>query len=176
MGCFVSLYNYIGFRLERAPFNLSDAAIGCIFALYLTGTVASTWSGRLADRIGRRRVLWGTKLLMLAGLVLTLSDWLPLVVVGIGLFTFAFFAGHTTASSWVGRRAGPAKALASALYLSAYYLGSSLVGSLSGLFWHRGGWSGVAAALVLILMLSIAVAWRLRSLPVKQCRRLNLRR
>ncbi|GAB7125606.1 MFS transporter [Silvimonas sp. JCM 19000] len=168
MGCFVSLYNYIGFRLERAPFNLSDAAIGCIFALYLTGTVASTWSGRLADRIGRRRVLWGTKLLMLAGLVLTLSDWLPLVVVGIGLFTFAFFAGHTTASSWVGRRAGPAKALASALYLSAYYLGSSLVGSLSGLFWHRGGWSGVAAALVLILMLSIAVAWRLRSLPVKQ--------
>lgn len=168
MGCFVSLYNYIGFRLERAPFNLSDAAIGTIFSLYLVGTFASTWAGRLADRIGRRHVLWGTKLIMLAGLLLTLSNWLPLVVAGIGLFTFAFFAGHTVASSWVGRRAGPAKALASALYLSAYYLGSSLVGSLSGLFWNRGGWTGVALALIFILLASVAVALRLRTLPVKQ--------
>ncbi|MDN0082947.1 MFS transporter [Crenobacter sp. SG2305] len=167
MGCFVSLYNYIGFRLEAAPFGLRDSTIGAIFTLYLVGTFASTWSGRLADRIGRRHVLWGMKALMLTGLLLTLANWLPLVIVGIGLFTFAFFGGHTVASSWVGRRAGGAKALAASLYLSCYYLGSSLVGSLSGLFWAHDQWTGVCLALAAIVLVSLAVALRLRRLPAK---------
>ncbi|MBB5189731.1 YNFM family putative membrane transporter [Silvimonas terrae] len=167
MGCFVSLYNYMGFRLERAPFNLSDSTIGMIFTLYLVGTFASAWSGKMADKIGRRHVLWGMKVLMLAGLLLTLSNWLPLVIVGIAMFTFAFFGGHTVASSWVGRRAGPAKALGASLYLSAYYLGSSLVGSLTGLFWAADQWTGVCAALVFIVLISLAVALRLRSLQAK---------
>ncbi len=42
----------------------------------------------------------------------------------------------TIASSWVGQRAGTSKALGASLYLSSYYLGSSLVGSVSGLFWR----------------------------------------
>ncbi|MEL0027068.1 MAG: MFS transporter, partial [Perlucidibaca sp.] len=31
LGCFVSLYNYIGFRLEQPPFGLASSAIGGIF-------------------------------------------------------------------------------------------------------------------------------------------------
>jgi YNFM family putative membrane transporter len=42
-------------------------------------------------------------------------------------------------------RAQHAKAQASSLYLFAYYLGSSVVGSLGGVFWNVGGWSGVIA-------------------------------
>jgi len=37
--------------------------------------------------------------------------------------TFGFFGGHSIVSSWVGRRAGNAKAQASSMYLFAYYLG-----------------------------------------------------
>ncbi|MDR3426341.1 MFS transporter [Silvimonas sp.] len=167
MGCFVSMYNYIGFRLEAAPFNLRDSTIGMIFTLYIVGTFASAWSGKLADRIGRRHVLWGMKILMLAGLLLTMSDWLPMVIAGIAMVTFAFFGGHTVASSWVGRRAGSSKALAASLYLCCYYLGSSLVGSITGLFWAHDKWTGVCGALMVIVLASLGVALRLRGLPAK---------
>lgn len=162
MGAFVSLYNYLGYRLEAAPFNLSSSAIGAIFTLYLVGIAASAWAGRQADRIGRRRMLWWMVMAMLAGLALTLADSLVVVMLGIALVTFGFFGAHSVASSWVGRRAGANKGLASALYLLSYYLGSSVLGSLSGLLWSAGGWFGVAGALAAALGLCLWVALRLR--------------
>ena len=47
------------------------------------------------------------------------------------------------------------------LYLSAYYLGSSLVGSSSGLLWSWGQWTGVAGVLVVAVLLALAATWRL---------------
>lgn len=165
MGCFVSLYNYLGFRLLAAPFSLSQGMLAWVFSLYIVGIWSSAWVGKLADRLGRRNVLWLMVGLMLAGLALTLADSLWLLVPGVALFTFGFFAGHSLASSWIGLRAGEAKALASALYLSCYYLGSSVYGTVSGLMWGRGGWHGVAAALAAGLLALLAVALRLRRLP-----------
>jgi YNFM family putative membrane transporter len=164
MGTFVSLYNYLAFRLEAAPFHLRPSMIGAVFSLYLVGIVASTWAGRLADRIGRRQMLWWMVMLMLGGLLLTLSDALLVVVLGIALVTFGFFGAHSVASSWVGRRAGGNKALASALYLFSYYIGSSVVGSLSGLLWTVDGWFGVACALAAALVVCLWIALRLRKL------------
>jgi YNFM family putative membrane transporter len=101
---------------------------------------------------------------MLCGLLLTLPDSLPLVVTGMALATFGFFAAHSVASSWVGRRARAPKALASAFYLFFYYLGSSLVGSLSGVMWGMNRWTGVVSLLVLLLGAGMAIALRLRTL------------
>ena len=100
------------------------------------------WAGRLADKLGRRNVLWLVMSLMLTGLLLTLSGSAWLIVPGIGLFTFGFFASHSVASSWVQRRAQEPKALASAIYLLFYYLGSSVVGSICGTVWSAAGWPG----------------------------------
>ncbi|RQO68181.1 MFS transporter [Aquitalea sp. FJL05] len=164
MGCFVSLYNYLGFRLLAAPFNLSHSVLGFVFSLYMVGIWASAWVGRMADRFGRRNMLWLMVLLMAAGLVCTLADSLWLMVPGIALFTFGFFGGHSVASSWIGRRAQRGKALASAFYLTAYYLGSSVVGSFSGLLWGMGKWNGVAAMIALGLVMLLLIALRLRKL------------
>jgi YNFM family putative membrane transporter len=138
MGCFVSMYNYIGYRLLAPPYSLRQSAVGALSVLYLLGIVSSVWAGKLADRLGRRNVLWIVMGLMLGGLLLTLAAPLVLVVGGMGLFTFGFFASHSVASSWVGRRARPPQALASALYLFFYYLGSSVVGWLAGVLRLRG--------------------------------------
>jgi YNFM family putative membrane transporter len=164
MGAFVSLYNYIGYRLLAPPFGLRQSAVGALSILYLLGIFSSVWAGRLADRLGRRNVLWVVMLAMLAGLLLTLFDALPAIVAGVGLFTFGFFASHSVASSWVGRRARAPQALASALYLFFYYLGSSVVGWLSGTVWAHAGWAGVVAVLGAILALAMGVALRLRRL------------
>ncbi|MBI3145971.1 MAG: MFS transporter [Pseudogulbenkiania sp.] len=164
MGCFVSLYNYLGYRLVQAPFSLSPSAVGAVFLLYVVGMWSSAWVGRLADRLGRRNVLWLMVCLMLGGLALTLANTLWVVVPGIAVFTFGFFGAHSVASSWIGRRASHARGLASALYLSGYYLGGSGLGSASGLMWSWGGWSGVALALTGGLLLCLGIALRLRRL------------
>ncbi|WP_426196032.1 MFS transporter [Massilia sp. DWR3-1-1] len=164
MGCFVSLYNFIGFRMLGSEFGWSQTGVGLLSGMYLLGIFSSVWAGRLADRLGRRNVLWLVMGVMLTGLLLTLSASAWLIVPGIGLFTFGFFASHSVASSWVGRRAREPKALASALYLLFYYLGSSVVGSLCGTVWSAAGWSGVVGLLGAILGASFLIALRLRSL------------
>lgn len=164
MGSFVSLYNYLGYRLALPPFSLRPGQIGLIFSLYLVGTWGSAWAGKLADRLGRRNVLWVLVAVMALGLCLTLTESLLLLLAAIGLFTFGFFAAHSVASSWIGRRATESRALASALYLSAYYLGSSTLGSASGLMWGVDGWRGIAGLLALCLVGCVAVALRLRAL------------
>jgi YNFM family putative membrane transporter len=164
MGAFVSLYNYIGYRMLGAPFALRPSVVGLLSLLYLLGIVSSVWAGRLADRLGRRNVLWLVMGAMLGGLLLTLINFLPTVVLGMGLFTFGFFASHSVASSWVGRRARAPQALASALYLFFYYLGSSVVGWVAGVAWEWRGWPGVVMVLGGALGLALLIALKLRTL------------
>ncbi len=168
MGAFVGLYNYLGFRLQAPPFGLSQTAIGAVFLLYMVGTWASAWSGRLVDRIGRKNVLWMMVLVMGSGLALTLAGQLALLIAGVALFTFGFFASHTTASGWVGQRARERRALAAALYLTGYYLGASIPGSLAGLAWSRGQWPGVALVLGICVLGVLILALQLRRLAASQ--------
>lgn len=165
MGAFVTFYNYLGFRLLGPPFELSQTAIGAIFVVYLIGTASSTWIGDLAGRLGRRRVFWTMIATMFAGVALTLSDQLAVILAGITVVTFGFFGGHSVASSWVGRRASRAKAQASALYLFCYYAGSSAVGTLGGVFWSAGGWHGVVGLVSGLLLVALAVSVWLARLP-----------
>lgn len=164
MGAFTSLYNYLGFRLQLPPFSFGQTAIGAVFLLYFVGTLSSAWTGRLVDRVGRRKVLWSMIVASLVGLGVTLSDQPALLILGVGGFTFGYFGAHTAASGWVGRRAGERRALAAALYLCSYYLGASLIGTLSGLAWEHAAWPGVAAALAGSMSLAFAAAWQLRKL------------
>lgn len=165
MGCFVSLYNYISYRLLGPPFGLSQSAVGAVSVLYLLGMFSSMWAGKLADRLGRRNVLWLFMAVMIAGLLVTLHESVLAIVLGTGLATFGFFAAHSVASSWVGRRARPPQALASGIYLFCYYLGSSVVGWFTGYVWEHRGWTGVVAVLGGLLGVAMAIALRLRSLP-----------
>jgi len=171
MGSFVTLYNYIGYRLIAEPFHLSQTMIGLLAVLYLSGIYSSAQVGAFADRFGRRRVFWLVIALMLAGVALTLFDRLPLVLLGMLLFTFGFFGAHSVASSWIGRRAQQARGQASSLYLFSYYLGSSIAGTLGGVFWHAAGWDGVGLFIASLLLIALAVALhlaRLRPLPEPQ--------
>ncbi|MCW3148418.1 MFS transporter [Stutzerimonas stutzeri] len=161
MGGFVALFNYIGFRLAGAPFGLSSTVIGMLFIVYLAGIFSAGWAGRLVPRFGARRVLQGGVALMLGGVALCAMPWLTAIVTGLGLFTLGFFAAHAVASGQVGYHAKGAKAQASALYLCAYYLGSSLVGYVAGYVWEHAGWLPLMAVLAALFVLA---GWRARSL------------
>ncbi|WP_210491805.1 MFS transporter [Patulibacter sp. SYSU D01012] len=165
MGTFVAVFNALGFRLEAAPYGLGQTAIAAVFLVYPVGSVASAVSGRLADRIGRRTMLPVGVLLAAVGLALTLLHPLPVVILGVATLTAGFFAAHSVASSWVGRRAVEAPAQASALYLLAYYAGSSVAGPLGGTAWTAGRWTGVVLLGAALLGLALLVSLRLRVTP-----------
>jgi YNFM family putative membrane transporter len=168
MGGFVSLYNYIGFRLLAAPYSLTQYQVSLIFLVYLLGSFSSGVVGSLIHRFGRPFMIRLTLAVMLAGTLITLAEPLPVIVAGVGLFTCGFFSAHAIASSWVGRRARTAKAQASSLYLFSYYLGSSISGTLGGIFWVRFGWNGVAAMIALLIVTAFAVASLLLRMPASE--------
>ena len=72
--------------------------------------------------------------------------------------TIGFFVSHSVASAWVGHRAIQDKGHAASLYLLAYYLGSSVMGSVGGWFWSEGGWPGVAGFTALLLAALLTTA------------------
>lgn len=168
MGSFVTLYNYIGFQLMAPPYNLSATIVGWIFVIYLVGTFSSAWFGSLADRYGRQQMLLLAIAIMLAGAIVTLNGLLTLKIIGITVFTFGFFAAHSIASGWVSRRATHDKAQASSLYLFFYYVGSSVGGTVGGVFWMKYGWVGVIAMIALFLLIACVLSFLLKELIAKQ--------
>jgi YNFM family putative membrane transporter len=164
MGSFVTVYNYVGFLLTRPPFGLGQAAVGSIFVVYLFGMVASPLAGSLVDRIGRGPVLTGGVIVALVGIAATLVPSLPMVILGTALIAIGFFASHATASSWIGAIARGDKSHAAGIYLLLYYAGSSVAGSLGGLFFTAAGWAGVVGFVAVMHGAELLIARRLAAM------------
>jgi len=168
MGGFVTLYNYVTFRLLGPAFDLGQSQVALIFLAYAFGACSSGVTGRMVDRFGRSRMLFLALTVMTAGLLLTLPGQLTAVIIGIVIFTIGFFAIHAIASSWVGRLAGQARGQASSLYLFSYYLGSSISGTGGGFFYGAWGWNGVVVLILLLIGAAFLTGLRLTSLEDKQ--------
>lgn len=143
MGCFVSVFNYMSYHLLEQPIALSQTWIGLISIAYLSGIYSSPRAAAWSRKYGRDRVIFYMLLSMLLGLWIMRSQLLAVILLGLIVFTFSFFAAHSTASSWVSVQALQYRAVAASLYLFCYYLGSSILGSASGLVWEQWGWLGI---------------------------------
>ena len=160
MGGFVAIYNYLAFHLSDPPYLLPAALIGLVFLAYLGGTVSSPVAGRLAARHGRLPMMLTGTAVMLAGLAMTLTGPLVLVLLGLLVMTAGFFGAHAIASGWASARADGARSQATGLYNLAYYLGSSVLGGATGIVYGHAGWGAtvavVAAAALLAAVLVVA--------------------
>jgi YNFM family putative membrane transporter len=168
VGALVAVFNVLGFRLAEAPFGLGVGAASLLFLVYPLGSLSSATAGRLADRVGRRRVLPVGSLVAVVGALLTLPDSLAWVVVGLSLLTVGFFAVHGVASGWVPARAhagGVSTGQAASLYLVAYYLGSSVFGSLAGQAYAVAAWPGVVGLVTVLLAVAAGCGQVLRRTP-----------
>ncbi len=87
-------------------------------------------------------------LVVVAGLALTLTQLLVLILAGLLLFTGGFFAAHSIGSGWTGVIASTGRAQAASLYNLAYYLGSSVIGWAGGLLFQAFGWAALALAVM----------------------------
>ncbi len=157
MGSFVSVYNYLGFRLESPPFSMPHYITASVFLMYTFGIVGSMLTGRLSDKYAPRKLIRVFLLLIIAGLLMLMSENIVVLVFGLGLFTLSFFGVHTMASQMVSQRVDEGKSSATSLYWLFYYIGSSVMGSCTGILIHRGSWVWFVAGLMALVFLSLLV-------------------
>lgn len=155
---FINQYSYVTFLLAAEPWQLSSSWLGMLFLTYLAGTWSASMSGKLAIKYAQPRIIQlGIIILMLgSGIMLIPSLWA--ILVGLLVNSFGFFLAHSTATSWVGRKAETARASASALYLVFYYTGASTGSFYLDPFWQKWGWQGVIYASWLIFAFTFALA------------------
>ncbi|MEB4887560.1 MULTISPECIES: MFS transporter [Priestia] len=175
LGSNVALFNYIGYVLTAPPYSLSQTIVSWVFLILIIGMFSSVWTGRLVDRYGKQKILMINLSITLAGVILTLDPALLAKVAGLGLFTFGFFGSHSIASSWVGQRALTNKAQASSLYLFLYYTGSSVGGTLGGVFWSMFGWKGLICMIIVFLLIAFLLSGFLLKSSVKARRVTNVK-
>lgn len=162
MGAFVSMYNFITFRLIH-HFGLPVTLTGLVFLMYLAGTWSSARVGTIINKYGHSKTFVVSAVLYALGIVMTLGP-LPVLLAGMFIFTAGFFAAHSTASGWVGQAAATNRAEASSMYLLCYYAGSSAVGAASGLVFEATSWTGFIAFISCFTVAVIFIgAWLLKS-------------
>ena len=162
MGAFVSMYNFITFRLIH-HFGLPVTLTGLVFLMYLAGTWSSARVGTIINKYGHSKTFVVSAVLYALGIVMTIGP-LPVLLAGMFIFTAGFFAAHSTASGWVGQAAATNRAEASSMYLLCYYAGSSAVGAASGLVFEATSWTGFIAFISCFTVAVIFIgAWLLKS-------------
>ena len=154
VGCFT----YANFYLAAPPFHLNPAQLGSIFFVYLLGVVITPQSGRFLDRFGFRHTTLVYCAMMIAGLLLTLVRSLPVVVIGLAIFSSGVFIAQAAATVQTGAIAARARSSAAGLYVTFYYLGGSLGATLTDWFWHWRGWPGCVLLLATVAVFSLYLA------------------
>jgi YNFM family putative membrane transporter len=131
----VSAFTYITYYLADPPFRLSTAALSYLFAIYLIGLVITPAGGYLVSRTGMRIGIAIAICCSLAGVLLTLSHSLWIVVfAGLGLVCTGVFIAQATANSFLRLAAPPGtRASAAGLYICCYYIGGTVGGVFSQL-------------------------------------------
>ena len=164
MGCFVTVFNYMSYHLLEKPFELSQTWIGLISIAYLSGIYSSPRAANWSRKFGRDKVLIAMFTTMILGLWIMLIPSLWVILIGLLIFTFSFFAAHSTSSSWVSVQSLQYRAVGSSLYLFCYYLGSSVLGSANGLVWEKYGWFGLTLTITMVLFIGLFIALKLHQM------------
>lgn len=155
MGVFVSVYNYLTFRLEAKPFSLSHFIIAFIFLMYIFGVFGTMIVGRLSQKFPMNSILKVSILSMLTGAALLLSENIYILIFGLGLFTLSFFAAHTMASQMTALYAKRGKSSATSIYWLFYYFGSSILGSGTGYLLHAYSWNIFIGVLIISVIIAL---------------------
>ena len=160
----VGVFTWITFHLSAAPFRLSTTALSSLFFVYLIGLLVTPAAGFLITRVGLRSGIAGAILLSMAGVLLTLSSSLTVVILGLALVCSGVFIAQTAAQSHLRVAAPPgARVTAAGIYMSCYYVGGTAAGVVPGAFWAMGKWPACAAFIVAMQAVALGIAlvgWR----------------
>ena len=155
----VGTFTYANYLMAGPPYFLGPAALGSVFLVYLLGAVSTPLASRLTVRLGRRTTVWIGIGVGSAGLLLTLSPSLPLIVAGLGLVAVGIFTEQVLSIGYVALVSRPARSTGVGLYVTSYYVGGSLGGVAPGWLWTHFGWPGCVALALAVQAMAFLVTW-----------------
>lgn len=154
LGVFVSLYNYMGFYLIKPPFNFSPNYIHYIYLMYIFGVFGSIATAWLTRRFDHYKVLKTMLLVSAIGILLLYSSSFWMVTIGLAAFTFNFFVVHVLCNRIVSEYNVAKRSVTISIYLLVYYLGSSILGSGTGIILDTWDWKYFLAGLIALLLVN----------------------
>lgn len=160
LGVFVSLYNYMGFYLIKEPFNFSPYYIHYIYLMYIFGVFGSIATAGLSQRFSHFTLLKAMLLISAAVILLLYFTNFWIVTIGLAAFTFNFFVVHVLCNRIVSEYNVAKRSVTISIYLLAYYLGSSLLGSGTGVILDLWGWQYFLAGLIAILLINYWIVYQ----------------
>ena len=162
---FVGVFSFVTFRLERPPFDWSQAAGGLIFLMWGFGVLGPV-AGSAADRAGWRRVVLVALAFGAGGVALSLPATPVTLIPALAILATAMFCGVTAAQLGTATSTSADRGIASAMYFSVYYASGALGGYLPGLAWEHWQWTGVVLGCLAVLGAALAMcAAHARLLP-----------
>ncbi len=153
---FSSLFNFLPFRLNGAPFSLSTERITLLYLVYIVGIFMGPTAGRISNRFGSGNTLIAGTIAFWTAVALVVLPSIPAVVAGLLLACAGFFTIHAAAVGALNRRLSAGHGRANALYVLFYYLGGWLGITASGFAYEQGGWGAVVGFCALLLLVPMA--------------------
>ena len=158
---FIGTFTYVNFVLVTAPFELGTMSLGLVYFVFLPSIVTTPFGGRIARRFGARTTLWTALGIAVFGLPLVLTGNLTAVLGGLALIGVGTFLAQAAATGFISAAATFDRGVANGLYLASYFLGGLVGSAVLGQLYGRFGWpacvAGIAGALALAALLTVAV-------------------
>ncbi len=155
----VATFTYITFYLAAPPFGLSPARLSALFMVYLVGLIITPIGGVWISRVGSRDALIFSVMAGIVGILLTLIPHLFVILLGLVLCSSGVFICQSASTSYIQREAqSGGRASAAGLYVMFYYIGGSVAGVLPGMLWHFGQWKACVALIILVQLITVAIA------------------
>lgn len=155
----VGAFTYANFYLALPPYHLNSEQLGSIFFVYLLGVGITPLSGKFLDHYGMRPTAVGAFAMAGVGLLLTLMHPLPLIIVGLALFSSGIFIFQAVGTVQTGIVAGKARSSAAGLYVTFYYVGGSLGAIVTGWTWVADGWRSCVFLLIGVAAIGLAMGF-----------------
>lgn len=155
----VAGFTYANLLLAAPPYGLGPAELGSIFVTYLLGAIVTPIAARLVIRIGRRPTALMAGLVAIAGMLLTLTQPLALIVLGLSLLAIGVFTEQMLTIGYVAVASDGARSTAVGLYVTCYYIGGSLGGILPASIWSHLGWPGCVMLVIAVQLAAMTTTW-----------------
>jgi predicted MFS family arabinose efflux permease len=163
---FIATFTYVSFHLAAPPYNFSPTLLGAVFLTYLAGTMSAPLAGRAISRFGRRSLMIGVIGVWVAGILLTLSPPVALIVAGLTLCAACGLICQAVSTGYIAETAREGRSSAVGLYVTMFYTGGGVGAVLPGLAYEAAGWWACVAmvvAMLVLMMLVVALVWTPRS-------------
>lgn len=161
---FLSVLNYIPFRLIEIKKEINEFIIGIIYAGYLLGIVISLKSLTIVDffKSEKKAIIAGISFYIFFMTFLFFKEFY-IIFPAIFLICGCLFWVHSISSGYVNKIAIENKGMINALYVSFYYAGGAIGSYLPGFIYVKYGWN-----FFLIFNLSLLFLVLLIAMSIKQ--------